>query len=466
MLFFLPAFLLLAAEDIDTSLKRFIDVYAIVEEEAADKVEPHRAFYEGAIPGMLRRLDPHSVFFDPAQFDQLKELESSTRKGFGTVVSVLPGRVIVLQTLPNTPSARAGVEPGDEILAVNNIPLGGLTMEQLIGLLGQSRQSQAKLDVKRQGNARLLQFLLTPEDVDSPSVDRAFHVEPGVAYVRVVSFDQKTGELVKAAIEKLGGASLQGLVLDLRDNPGGLMPPALETASLFLKPGQKIVSVRGRRIEGQQEINVPDQNAPYAFPVAVLINEKSASGSEIVAGAIQDHKRGIVLGTRSFGKGLVQSVYPLSSDTGMALTTAFYYTPSGRSIQKPLSGTQLEATSTLEGRGGIQPDHVVYPAGHSQLAAVLDSSGAFASFATRFLRQNQKIDDKFEVTSSMLSDFQGFLVDQGFAPPVSQWSADREWIRSRLKQEILNQSLGVERGDEVELRRDPVVRRALQELGL
>lgn len=479
MLFLVPAFLLFAADDLESSFKRLMDVYAIAEEQAADPVDANRAFYEGAIPGMLRKLDPHSIFFDPGQFQQLQELEKSTRKGFGTVVSVLPGRVIILQTLPNTPSTRAGLEPGDEILAVNNIALGGLTMEQLIGLLGQTRQSQAKLDVKRQGNARLLQFLLTPADVDSPPVDRAFLLQDGVGYVRVTSFDQKAGEQVKAAIEKLGGASLKGLVLDLRDNPGGLMPAGLETASLFLKPGQQIVSVKGRRIEGQQEIKVPDNSAPYAFPLAVLVNAKSASASEIVAGAIQDHDRGIIVGQKSFGKGLVQSVYPLSSDTGLALTTAFYYTPSGRSIQRPLSGTQLEAASTaagptahtdrgrsVEGGGGIRPDFEAFPQQHSQLMEVLDGTGSFPSFATEFLRKHRDVTDRFEATPAVLGEFQGFLVDKGFAPPVSQWSADREWIRSRLQQEILNQAIGVEKGDEIELRRDPVVKRALQELGL
>src|SRR5688500_8447140 len=149
MLLFLSAFLLFAADDLETALEQFTDVYELVEREAADEVSPHRAFYAGAIPGMLRRLDPRSVFFDPSQFEQLRDLEKATRKGFGTVVSVLPGRVIILQTLANTPSARAGIEPGDEILAVNNIALRGLTMEQLIGLLSQTRQQKAHLDVKR-----------------------------------------------------------------------------------------------------------------------------------------------------------------------------------------------------------------------------------------------------------------------------------------------------------------------------
>ena len=206
---------------------------------------------------MLRRLDPFSIFFDPGQFEQLNELQKSTRKGFGSVVSILPGRVIVLQTLPGTPSAKSGMSPGDEIVVVNGIPLARLDTDQLVQLLSQSRNQQVRLDVRRPGNARLLPLVLTPEEVDSPSVERAFLMRPGVAYLRVGSFDVPTGKAIKDAIEQLGGENLKGLVLDLRNNPGGVVASALETASLFLKPGQVIVSVRGRSV-GSDEVKVPD----------------------------------------------------------------------------------------------------------------------------------------------------------------------------------------------------------------
>ena len=241
----------LAADELEIGLKRLVDAFAILEAEAADPVPSEKAFYEGAIPGMLRRLDPHSVFFDPQQFDQLKRLETSTQKGFGTVVSILPGRITVLQTTPGTPSARSGISPGDEILAVNNYAIDRLDLEQIVGLLGQSRQAPALLHVRRAGTPRVLEFTLVPEEMQSPSVERAFLLREAIGYVRVVSFDEKTGAEIKEAIEKLGGAQLKGLVLDLSNNPGGLLPVAIETASLFLKPGQTLLSVRGRRIEQQ-----------------------------------------------------------------------------------------------------------------------------------------------------------------------------------------------------------------------
>src|SRR6202050_3862131 len=257
-----------ASDDMESSVKSITEAYAIAEDNAADPVSAEQAFFQGAIPGMLRRLDPHSVFFDPGQFEQLKKMETSTQKGFGSVVSVLPGRVIVLQTLPGTPSAKSGIGPGDEIMAVNGYALNRLSMEQIIQLLTQSRQQPAQLVVRRPGNARFMNFVLTPEEMLSPSVDRAY----------------------------------------------------------FLKPGAKLVAGRGRNVAEKSEM-VPAGATPYEFKLAVLVNGKSASASEIVSGALQDHDRAVIIGEDSFGKGLVQGIFPLSQGAGLALTTALYYTP-------------------------------------------------------------------------------------------------------------------------------------------
>jgi len=453
-------------EDLPAQLRRFMEVFARVEREAAQPVDPDKAVYGGAIPGMLRPLDPHSVFFDPGQFEQLRELERSTRKGFGTVVSVMPGRVVVLQALPGTPSARAGIAPGDEILAVNDIPLDRLGMEQLVELLSQSRRQTARLEVRRPGHSRLLAFTLTPEEMQAPSVEQAFLLKPGVAYLRAASFDARTGFEVREAIEKLGGRRLKGLVLDLRNNPGGMLPAALETASLFLAPGSRLLTARGRAIEAREE-KVPEGGRPYEFALAVLINGRSASAAEIVAGALQDHRRAVIVGEPSFGKGLVETVYPLSDNTGLALTTAYYYTPRGRSIQRPLPGTALARKEASEGNaaGGIQPDRVVYPEPLSAFRALLEAGGAFTSFATEYTRRH-RIEESFQVTPAVLDEFQGYLAERRIQPSVTEWSREREWISLRLKTEIFNQALGVNKGDQIEVRGDAVVRAALRELGL
>jgi carboxyl-terminal processing protease len=473
MHFLLGLLLFAAGDDPGPLVRQITAALALVEEHAADPVNLEQAFYQGAIPGALRKLDPHSVFFAPDQFEQLKQLQTSTQKGFGSVVSVLPGRVIVLQTLPGTPSARSGIAAGDEILAINGYRLDRLAVEQLIALLTQSRQQEARLDVRRPGNARLMQFVMTPEAMQSPTVERAFFIAAGIGYLRVSGFDQNTGRQVRDAIEKLGGAHLRGLALDLRNNPGGLLPAAIETASLFLPPGSTVLTVRGRAVE-QREEKTPATAAPYAFPVAVLINERSASAAEIVAGALQDHDRAAILGEPSYGKGLVESVYPLSQGAGLALTTALYHTPSGRSIQRPLDHRQFALTvqpqtgdyRTAKGRkvtggGGIVPDVIVSPPPMNRLRAALEASGSFTSFATDYT-QKTKVTEDFEVTAALLDEFQLYLSQRSIRPGISEWSAEREFIVNRLKTEIFNQSLGVEKGDEVEAQRDPAIRRALE----
>jgi carboxyl-terminal processing protease len=474
---FLPALFLFAAppstEDLESAIKRFVDLVAVVETQAADPVNTQQAVYDGAIPGMLRTLDPHSIFFDPDQNEQLKQMENSERKGFGTVVSVLPGRVIVLQAMAGTPSSKAGLQPGDEIVAVNGVELARLQFEQIVGFLGESHQHRAQLIVRRPGNARPLVFVLDPELLDSPSVDRAFLLQPAIGYIRVTGFDPQTGKQLKDAIEKLGGDRLKGLVLDLRDNPGGVVQAALEAASFFLQPGQKVLSVKGRSIE-EQSVDVPKTATPYSFPLAVLVNAKSASASEILTGALQDHDRATVIGEPSFGKGLVQNVFPLAGNTALALTTAFYYTPSGRSIQKPLPSGHLEIEKQAEqfrtdsgrsvtGGGGIQPDVVVAPQAPTRLRVALDASGIITSFATEYTQNHQTKED-FEVSPGVLEDFQVYAGQRNIQPSVGEWAQERGWLQSRLKQEIFNQALGVSKGDEVEAQRDPVVRAAIERL--
>jgi len=350
--------------------------------------------------------------------------------------------------------------PGDEILAINGIALARLDMEGLVDLLTQTRQREARLDVRRPGQTRLLQFTLTPEELQSPSVERAFLLRPGAGYLRLSSFDAQTGTQVRDAVEKLGGAQLKGLLLDLRNNPGGLLPSALETAALFLQPGQTLLAVRGRTVPAREE-KVPETARPYQFPLAVLLNGKSASASEIVVGALQDHGRAVIVGEPSFGKGLVETVYPLAEGTGLALTTAYYYTPKGRSIQRPLSASQIQSGPQA---GGIQPDLVVFPEAVTPFRAALEASGWFTSFATDVTRR-QTVTQDFEVTAALLDEFQVYLSDRKIQPGVAEWSREREWIRARLKAEIFSQALGVDQGDQVEAQRDPVILAALARLG-
>ncbi|HVI78689.1 MAG TPA: S41 family peptidase, partial [Candidatus Acidoferrum sp.] len=219
--------------DLEPLLREFVQVLSTVQSESADAQSVDKLIYGGAIPSMLRELDPHTQFFDPGQFEQLRQMESSEQKGFGSVVSVLPGQVIFLQTLPGTPSQKAGIQPGDELVAIGNIGIRSLEPEQIIQLLTEARQQKISVYIRREGSARILEYTLTPELVDSPSVDRAFLLQPGFGYVRIASWDLQTSKQFKAALEKLQAPPLRGLVLDLRNNPGGVVTAALDVAAMF-----------------------------------------------------------------------------------------------------------------------------------------------------------------------------------------------------------------------------------------
>ncbi len=466
------------AKDLTPWLQQFVKVFSTIQSEAAEQPPVDKLIYEGAIPSMLRELDPHTQFFDPAQFEQLRQMEDSEQKGFGSVVSVLPGQVIFLQTLPGTPSNKAGIQAGDELVAINNVAIRSLEPEQIVQLLTEARQQKISVYIRRQGSPRILTFTLTPELVDSPSVDRAFLLRPGFGYIRVASWDLQTAKQLQDAIQKLGAGSLQGLVLDLRNNPGGVVKAALDGAAMFLQPGQRILTAKGR-VSELETADVPKKAKPYQFKLAVLINEKTASASEILSGALQDHDRAVIVGEPSYGKGLVQSVMPLSNGAGLAITTAFYYTPSGRSIQRPLRNSALSETFSNEpdaqrptyktdkgrvvtGGGGILPDIRVYPPTRTQLEVVLDASGAITSFATQYLSMHSPLPSSFQVTPEIIDEFKVFLSSRQIQPNLSEWSAERPWISDRLKEDIVTQARGVDKGDEIAAQHDPQIQAALK----
>lgn len=463
------------AAELAPELKRFLDVFSTVTGKSAEAVPVDKLVFEGAIPAMLRRLDPHTQFFDPAQFDQLKQMEQSEQKGFGSIVSVLPGQVIFLQTLPGTPSSKAGIQPGDEMVGINNVAIGNLDPEQILQLLTEARQHSINVFIRREGVNHVIQCVLTPEIQEAPTVDRSYLVAPGVGYVRITSWDGATAIQLKKAIDGLNQPPLQALIIDLRDNPGGVVKAALDAASLFMQPGQRILTAKGR--SGTVEsADVPKTAQPYKFSLAVLINEKTASASEIFSGALQDHDRAVIVGEASYGKGLVQSVLPLSQGAGLAITTAFYYTPSGRSIQRPLQNSALSQTFSpqpagpqyktdsgrmVTGGGGIRPDVQVGPAARTRLETVLDASGSVTAFATTYLAHHSPLPDGFAVTPALLDDFKVYLAERRIQPSTGEWSEERQWITERLMEELITQARGVAAGDQIAARRDPQIQAAL-----
>src|SRR5437899_1059753 len=324
--------------DVSDSLRNFSTVYDLVEQNYAEPVNADKAIYNGAIPGMLHVLDPHSNFFDPKSYSLLREDQRGKYYGVGMTVGPRNNKVIVIAPFVGTPAYRAGIRPGDIIVAVDGKPTDNMSTGDVADLLKGPKGTTVHITILREGSDKPLEFAVVRDEIPRYSVDLHFLIRPGIGYMHVTGFNETTEHEVADALDKMG--DLKGLILDLRQNPGGLLNEGVGVADKFLRKGQLIVSHHGRSSPEKRYV-AAHGNGGKEYPLVVLVNRGTASAAEIVAGAIQDHDRGLVAGETTFGKGLVQTVYPLSENTGLALTTAKYYTPSGRLIQRDYSNVSL-----------------------------------------------------------------------------------------------------------------------------
>lgn len=335
LLVLLPAPMLQAAPETDTNKKldAFMDVFERVRADYVDKVDDGKLI-EGAITGMLASLDPHSSYMNAKDFANMKQVTDGEYGGLGLTVSTEEGAVKVVAPTDDTPAARAGMKSGDFITRINGELLYGLTLTEAVDKMRGDPGTVAKLTVIREGAPKPLEFTLKREIIQIKPVK--WEVKGDVGVIRIASFSKQTGPATKAAIigiEKQLGPKLAGFVVDLRSNPGGLLDQSIEVSDAFLDHGE-IVSQRGRTKNDIERYYAHSGDLTGGKPVVVLIDEGSASAAEIVAGALQDQRRALIVGQRSFGKGSVQTLLPLTEDTALRLTTARYYTPSGRSVQE------------------------------------------------------------------------------------------------------------------------------------
>ena len=323
-----------AGTDTYRQLNLFGDVYERVKNDYVRETKDAE-LVEDAINGMLQGLDPHSSYMNPKNFSDMQVTTRGEYGGLGLEVTMEDGLVKVITPMDGTPAARAGIKTGDLIATIDGMSIQGLTLSEAVDKMRGPINSQIKIQVLRKGEKKPLEFVITRAVILVESV--RFKAEGDIAVIRITTFTEQTEEGLEKAVQQTKakiGNRLKGVILDLRNNPGGLLDQAITVSDSFLDSGE-VVSTRGRRASDTQRYNARSGQLFANLPVVVLINQGSASASEIVAGALQDHRRARIVGTRSFGKGSVQTVIPLSGgiDGALRLTTAKYYTPSGRSIQ-------------------------------------------------------------------------------------------------------------------------------------
>ena len=456
---------------------KFARIYALLQENYAGQIEPDHAIFDGAIRKMLDTLDPFSAFFDRQQFKLLREQTRGEAMGFGSILYVRPGKVLVLQTAEGSPSWRSGLGPGDEIVEINGQKVSQLDFQSLIRLLQQSRAHPVRLGILHPGKYAPQEVRLVPKEVNVPTVDSAFELpDRQIGYIHVSGFDAKTTQEVQAAVEKLGGSKLKGLLVDLRNNHGGVVATAAGVASLFLKPGLPILTMRGRGVPEKSYSTTP-MKVHFNMPMVVLINGETASAAELLTAALEEHDRAVVAGEDSYGKGVVENIIPLSDSTGLALTIAQYFTPSGRSIQRRLPGTALAGAApgignkthfhTDNGRpisagDGIHPDVVIPPRAVDPWCAFLDQHGLFTDFASQYITYHPDLTQSFEPDSDVMTEFRNFLTSRRIRTPLEFWVQDQDYLKLRIKTEVFNLVFGLKAGNEVEVKGDPQVLKALE----
>jgi carboxyl-terminal processing protease len=480
-------------DEVAAEALKFTAVYGALEQHYVDPVDPDHAIFDGGIRGMLSALDPFCAFLDRDQFELLKQQARGESMGFGSILYVSAGKVLILQTTQGSPSFRAGLAPGDEIVAVNGERVAQLDLQSLVDLLKSSRSRPVRLGVIHPGRLIPEDFNLRPAEVALPSVDKAFLWAPGIAYIHIASFEGKTPEEVANALEGMDAPHLKGLFLDLRDDHGGIVDSAAAVASLFLKPGDVVLTTRGRKMP-EQVYHVPSMPRHYDLPIVTLVNGETASAAEVLAAALQEHDRAVIAGIPTYGKGVVQSVQELSEQTGLAITAGQYFTPSGRSIQRPLAGTALTFASLapsalpagktagsspgsdptvppaapfhtdhgrpVTGGGGVTPDVSIAGQVDDPWLAFVHSRGYTTSFAESYLTTHGRLAEPFEVSPEMLADFRESLLRNGVRVPEEYWSKDQDVLRLEIKVELTNLVLGLERGNELATQSDPQAQQA------
>ena len=465
--------------DVRDSLHTFTDVYSVVEQNYAEPVNPDKAIYNGAIPGMLHVLDPHSNFFDPKAYSLLREDQRGKYYGVGMTVGPRNNKVIVIAPFVGTPAYRAGIRPGDIIVAVDGKPTDNMSTGDVADLLKGPKGTTVHITIVREGADKPLEFAVVRDEIPRYSVDLHFLIRPGVGYMHVSGFNETTEKEVGDALDQMG--DLKGLILDLRQNPGGLLSEGVGVADKFLRKGQLIVSHHGRS-SPEKRYTATHGDGGKEYPIVVLVNRGTASAAEIVAGAIQDHDRGLIVGETTFGKGLVQTVYPLSENTGLALTTAKYYTPSGRLIQRDYSNVSLydyyfdrdtdnktasrevkltDSGRTVYGGGGITPDVKLDPVKSNHFQDTLLQHYAFFNFAKHYMLSHHP-SKNFEVDDAVVQDFRKFLDSEKVPYSEADLLQNNDWVRSSLKSEIFVDAFGQEEGLKVRAESDPEVVRALE----
>jgi carboxyl-terminal processing protease len=496
-------------DEVAQQYRVFTSALGAINREYVDDVPSDRLIYS-AIDGMLHTLDPHSSFFDPRNYAQMRERQEGHYYGLGIQINSVDGDIRVVSIFEGSPAYKKGLRRGDILSRVRDadgtdLDMKGWTTEQAVKKLKGPKGTVVNISIKRTGYDGLINMDVVRDEVNITTVRAAFMIDKDTGYVKLDQFTETSDRELGDALQKLSANGMKRLVFDLRENPGGALDQAIRIANRFLPRGDRIVYTRGRVPNANQNYLATEQSDYTHLPIVTLVNRNSASASEIVSGALQDHDRALIVGETTFGKALVQSVYPISEGAGVAVTTGRYYTPAGRLIQRPWDGSFDEyLTYTLRdqtaerqhkasdlkftdaGRkvysgGGIEPDKFVVGAGTegfnpTRFGRLLYLRQEFANFADQFraegdtrlsdANKNKKpIARGFEVTDAMLNDFKALLVARKVKIDEASFAKDDTFMRAMIHYEIDSALFSMEEARRNLIAKDPQAQFALAQFG-
>jgi carboxyl-terminal processing protease len=494
----------LATDDkVPEHYKAYTAALSAIETQYVDKVESDSLVYS-SIRGMLGTLDPHSSFFTPKEYAQMRERQEGHYYGIGVTIIQVDGDITALSVFEGSPAYKKGIRKGDVMAKIAGEDAKGWTTEQAMLKLRGQRGTPVQIDIKRRGYAAPIPVELTRDEVIIPTVPAYFMIDATTGYIRMQDFGENTDHDVKHALHDLSSKGMRRLLFDIRGNPGGPLDQAIKVANEFLPRGRMIVSTHGRIANSDQEYRATEESEFTDIPIVMLANRNSASASEIVTGALQDHDRAYVVGETTFGKALVQSVYRISQGAGLALTTAHYYTPSGRLIQRPWDATFDEYLSyslrdqdaarphnasdlkhTDAGRpvysgGGIEPDkRIAGPLegfNPSRFGRLLYNRQEFENYAQKFSAEGDtrmagtSVDRKtvkpnFVVDEAMVADFREQLKTDHVKVDEDAFKKDGDFIRAMIRFEIDNAVFGIADARRHLIEVDPQAQAALTMFG-
>jgi carboxyl-terminal processing protease len=460
------------------------------------------ALVYSSIDGMLRTLDPHSSFFSPGDFRRMRERQIGRYFGIGISIQKVGNDVVVVSLFEGSPAYKSGIRRGDVIARVGTEDAKPTwSTQDVVDRVKGDKGTTVEVGIRRPGVDDLIQLTVERDEIIIPSIRTAFMVDKATGYVRLQDFSETTETELDASLARLKRDGMQQLLLDLRDNPGGPLDQAIAVSSKFLRSGQMVVYTRGRIPNADDDHRVRVTGSFTDVPLIVLVDRQSASASEIVAGSIQDHDRGLVVGETTFGKALVQSVYPIANGAGLALTTGRYYTPSGRLIQRPWDGSfdeyltytsrdqqgvpthsaadlkYTDAKRKVYSGGGIEPDHFVPGPvegfNPSRFARLVYARGSFVGFAERFTKEGDarpgsrssarahRVSPGWTVTDEIVKEFRDYLAERRVNVDDAAFQADLPFIKAMIRYDVDLDLFGVEEARRNLSSVDPQVRTAL-----